>query len=84
MKLFSALSFSSDHGSVKPSPKGFDLVVEALSIPKANCLVIGDAPRRDLGGATAAGIDCALVGGENDPNAWANYSTLLALSTELL
>ena len=83
-KVFSAYSFSSDHGSVKPSPVGFNLVVDELSIPKENCLVVGDSLRRDLGGAVAAGIDCVLVGGEESSDAIASYPTLLDLAKDLL
>ena len=49
--LFSALSFSSDHGMVKPLPRPFELVLDTLGISKADAVVIGDSPRRDLGGA---------------------------------
>jgi len=76
-KLFSASSFSSDHGMVKPSPKPFDLVIEQLGIKKQQGLVIGDSIRRDLGGAKAAGIDCVLVGGAKHPHAIGCYENLL-------
>lgn len=75
--LFSALSFSSDHGMVKPSPKPFELVVKKLGLTKEQCLVVGDSIRRDLGGAKSAGIDCVLVGGASDLDAVATYSDLL-------
>jgi FMN phosphatase YigB (HAD superfamily) len=78
--LFSAMSFSSDHGMVKPSPKPFELVIKELSIPKDNCLVVGDSVRRDLGGAVAAGIDCILVGGARDERALECYPSLLMLN----
>ena len=52
-ELFSASSFSSDHGMVKPSPKPYELVIEQLGVNKDRCLVIGDSIRRDLGGADA-------------------------------
>lgn len=81
--LFSASSFSSDHGMVKPSPKPFQLVVEELGIPKKQCLVIGDSVRRDLGGAKLAGIDCILVGGASDSTALASYSTLLEFCSKI-
>lgn len=76
-RLFSASSFSSDHGWVKPSIKPFDLVVAKLGLPKEQCLMIGDSVRRDLGGAINAGIDCVLVGGANDKRAIASYINLL-------
>ncbi len=76
-KLFSASSFSSDHGMVKPSPKPFELVIEALGVKKEQCLVIGDSERRDLGGAMATGIDCVLVGGAENSKAIGCYENLL-------
>lgn len=79
-KLFSALSFSSDHGIVKPSAKPFELVVNKLGIEKEKCLVIGDSVRRDLGSAKLAGIDCILVGGDCNDYALAHYSSLLDFS----
>jgi len=81
--LFSASSFSSDHGMVKPSPKPFELVIKQLDISKKRCLVIGDSIRRDLGGASAAGIDCVLVGGAKHAKALRCYKNLLELSNEL-
>ena len=82
-KLFSALSFSSDHGMVKPSPKPFELVINQLGVNKEKCLIIGDSVRRDLGGALAVGIDCVLVGGARHENALGCYENLLELSYEL-
>jgi len=68
---------------VKPSPKPFENVVSELELQKEECLVIGDSARRDLGGAIAAGIDCILVGGANDPRAVACYPSLLGFSNEM-
>ncbi len=76
-ELFSAHSFSSDHGMIKPSPKPFELVVDKLGVPKGKCLVIGDSIRRDLGGAVAAGLDCVLVGGAMSEEAVGSFPTLL-------
>ena len=77
--LFSAVSFSSDHGMVKPSPKPFELVLSQLGIAASEAIVVGDSPRRDLGGATAAGIDCILVGGAMHPDAIKSFDSLLQL-----
>ncbi len=77
--LFSATSFSSDHGMVKPSPKPFELVLSQLGIAKSEAIVVGDSPRRDLGGARSAGIDCILVGGAKHPHALRSFSNLLEL-----
>jgi len=82
-KLFSASSFSSDHGMVKPSAKPFELVLNQLKLKKEECLVIGDSARRDLGGAKAAGIDCILVGGAVDAQALSCFSSLLDLVDEI-
>ena len=75
--LFSAYSFSSDHGMVKPSPKPFEKVVRELGLPKEKCLVIGDSIRRDLGGSQAASLDCVLVGGAKSDLAVGMFSNLL-------
>lgn len=76
-ELFSAYSFSSDHGMVKPSPRPFEMVVNTLGLPKEKCLVIGDSVRRDLGGSLEASIDCVLVGGAKSDLAVAEFATLL-------
>lgn len=77
--LFSAMSFSSDHGIVKPSPKPFEFVLKQLGIPKSDAIVVGDSVRRDLGGALQAKIDCILVGGAEHPQAQKSFDNLLAL-----
>jgi HAD superfamily hydrolase (TIGR01549 family) len=75
--LFSAISFSSDHGMVKPSPKPFELVLNQLGVSSSQAIVVGDSPRRDLGGASGAGIDCVLVGGAEHPRALKCHKNLL-------
>lgn len=77
--LFSAVSFSSDHGMVKPSPKPFELVLSQLGIVGPEAIVVGDSPRRDLGGAKRAGIGCILVGGATHPDALKSFDNLLQL-----
>lgn len=69
--LFGAMSFSSDHGVVKPSPKPFLQVLGQLGGEPGRTVVIGDSVRRDLGGAMAAGMPCILVGGDTDARALA-------------
>lgn len=76
-QVFSALSFSSDHGWVKPSPKPFEDVLKRIGITSNEALVIGDSARRDLGGAKSAGIDCILVGGAEHPEALMSFKNLL-------
>ncbi|MBT2972018.1 MAG: HAD family hydrolase [Candidatus Thiodiazotropha sp. (ex Ctena orbiculata)] len=77
--LFSAISFSSDHGMVKPSPKPFELVLGQLETARSEAVVVGDSPTRDLSGAKSAGIDCILVGGSEHPDTVATFSSLLDL-----
>lgn len=79
--LFSSVSFSSDHGMVKPSPKPFEWVLAQLGISGAEAVVVGDSTRRDLGGARSAGIDCILVGGAEHPDALKCFDNLLQLSS---
>ena len=80
--LFSATWFSSDHGIVKPSAKPFEAVLQQLNASRAESIMIGDSVRRDLGGASNAGIDCILVGGAQDPRAVACIESLLLLGAE--
>lgn len=51
---FSALSFSSDHGIVKPSPKPYNNVLKEFDIEASEALVIGDSISRDMGGANSS------------------------------
>lgn len=81
--LFSAASFSSDHGMVKPSPKPFELVLSQLGISASEAIMVGDSPRRDLGGAKSAGIDCILVGGATHPDALKCVDNLLQLCSAI-
>lgn len=76
--LFSATSFSSDHGMVKPSPEPFERVLGQMGITASEAVVIGDSVRRDFGGANGAGIDCILVGGAEHPAA-KSFDNLLQL-----
>jgi len=78
-----AVSFSSDHGMVKPSPQPFLMVLEKLGVSADKALVIGDSADRDLCGALAAGIDCVLVGGATDRRAIACVDNLLGLSERI-
>lgn len=81
--LFSCISFSSDHGRVKPSPVPFQRVLAHLGIAYSEVVMIGDSPHRDLQGANSAGIACILVGGAKHPNALTTFNNLLELSDAL-
>lgn len=78
-RAFSAISFSSDHGLVKPSPAPFLRVMKQLGVTANDTIFVGDSIRRDLGGANAVGIDCILVGGAVDSNAYACAASFLDL-----
>ncbi len=76
-EIFDAMSFSSDHGMVKPSPKPFELVLDKFKILNTQAVVVGDSPRQDLGGAKNVGIDCILVGGAKHSDVLGAFSSLL-------
>ncbi len=78
--LFKAMVFSSEIGSVKPSPNPFLSAIEQLNVPPHNCVVIGDSIRRDIGGAEAAGVDAIWIGNDTPPPyAIASYPDLADL-----
>ncbi len=81
-KCFEVISFSSDHGHVKPSAYGFLQVLNKMKLNPEMALFIGDSVRRDLGGAMAAGLDCVLVGDAQSDSALDSYSNLLTLCKE--
>jgi FMN phosphatase YigB (HAD superfamily) len=72
--------FSSDYGTVKPSPRPFLTVLEQMQVGLQEVVFIGDSVRRDLGGAIAAGIACILVGGVTHPSAFGCVSNLVELT----
>lgn len=76
---FQAMWFSSDYGIVKPSPEPFKRVITLLHADPSRTVVIGDSVRRDLGGATAAGVSCILVGGAQNEAALHSIDSLLYL-----
>lgn len=56
LDLFEVLVFSSDLGSVKPSPRIFQRALTALSLAPACGVYIGDSLRRDVAGARGVGL----------------------------
>lgn len=81
LPLCEAAFFSSDYGIVKPSPRPFLSVLEQMQASSQEVVFIGDSVRRDLGGATAAGIACILVGGVTHPSAFNCVSNLVELTS---
>ena len=78
LHLFEAISFSSDHGHVKPSTYGFEQVLYAMQLQPHESLFIGDSAHRDLGGAKSVGMDCILVGAAQSEQALDHFPDLLA------
>jgi 2-haloacid dehalogenase len=54
---FTAVLISEDLGFAKPDPRFFRAACEALRLPPADLLCVGDSPVTDIGGALSAGID---------------------------
>lgn len=79
LSVCESVSFSSDCGMVKPSPFPFLKVLEEMQVDRQDAVMIGDSVRRDLGGATAAGIACILVGGAKHPSALGAVDNLIQL-----
>ena len=79
LSLCESASFSSECGIVKPSPLPFLNVLEEMNVNREDAVVIGDSVRRDLGGATAAGIACVLVGGAKHPSALGSVANLIEI-----
>ena len=62
-RLFSVMVWSDDHGREhrKPDPLPFQVAVEALGVPAANVVYVGDRPAKDVAGAVAAGLAAIRV-----------------------
>lgn len=48
-------------GELKPSPKGLNLIMSDLSIPKDKVLMVGDREVKDGAAAIAAGVDSLIL-----------------------
>jgi putative hydrolase of the HAD superfamily len=59
--LFDVILTFDDVGTVKPSPKGFKMVLSALNVDAKDCLMVGDNPKRDVIGAKRIGIKMCLA-----------------------
>jgi 2-haloacid dehalogenase len=55
--LFTALLISEEIGISKPDPAFFRKAAQALGLPPADLLCVGDSPSTDIRGALASGID---------------------------
>lgn len=61
--LFTAVVWSDDHGREhrKPDPLPFRIAVEALRVPAADVVYVGDRPAKDVAGAVGAGLAAIRV-----------------------
>lgn len=65
---FEELTFSNEHGWLKPDPKIFLHTLAALGVPPEQAVHVGDTEEMDIAGARAAGLYSAryLPEGDND------------------
>jgi len=54
--LFEVIVFSSEVGIIKPSPRIFQMALEALAVEVSKVVYIGDSLRRDIAGAQSIGM----------------------------
>ncbi len=59
-RLFDAVLVSAEVGWAKPSPRIYAAALAALELAPAEALMVGDRPREDVDGATAAGLRALL------------------------
>lgn len=65
--LMDVMVFSSDHGSIKPSRRLFDLATAHLSCDQSRIVYVGDKLHRDVLGANGAGIASVWVNASDEP-----------------
>ena len=58
--FFDAVIVSSEAGWAKPSPRIYAAALAALGVEPGEALMVGDRPREDAAGATAAGLQALL------------------------
>jgi putative hydrolase of the HAD superfamily len=65
---FGVLTFSNEHGWLKPDPRIFHHTVAELGVPPEHAIHVGDTEDMDIAGAKAAGMYSAryLPDGDND------------------
>jgi FMN phosphatase YigB (HAD superfamily) len=60
-ELFDFISFSSEHGYIKPSPHPFEKAIEAAMVDRSKIVFVGDSFRRDIAGAKAVGLKAIWI-----------------------
>ena len=59
--LVDEIFFCRDAGWRKPAPQILELAIHRVAAPTAECVLIGDGPRRDVAGAQAVDMDVVLL-----------------------
>lgn len=72
--LFDAAFFSADEGMMKPDPRLYERMAEALGIEPADCVFVGDGAYRELQGAQAVGMTAVLIRVPHDE--WEHEGTI--------
>ena len=65
--LFTVRVWSSDHLSIKPSARLFEIALDAFAIPPARVVFVGDNPKRDIAGAKAIGMAAVWIENKTRP-----------------
>ncbi|MGV8172501.1 MAG: HAD family hydrolase [Candidatus Woesearchaeota archaeon] len=72
--MFDIIVTADDVGAIKPSPLGFNKILEELDVKASECLMVGDNPKRDVIGAKATGIKMCLAKYSCDEDIETDYS----------
>ena len=59
--LFTVRVWSSDYLSIKPSPRLFQIALDAFGVDPARVVYVGDNPKRDIAGAKAMGMAAVWI-----------------------
>jgi putative hydrolase of the HAD superfamily len=58
---FAAIVVSGEVGAGKPDPRIFQAALDALGVPSADAIMVGDSLERDVAGARLAGVRCVWL-----------------------
>jgi putative hydrolase of the HAD superfamily len=71
--MFDVIVTFDDVREIKPSTKGFKIVLDKLNVSVDECLMVGDSPDRDVIGARKIGMKICLARYGRDYDAEADY-----------
>jgi 2-haloacid dehalogenase len=66
-QYFDGVFISEEMSSHKPDPGFFDLCLDGLCVPLAECVMVGDSPSSDIAGAKAIGMFAVWINREGRP-----------------